>query len=278
MINRNRAEGWKYAKISGHENEYLVAELLENDKEYAKKFLECINLKNYFINEIKFGGLHEESVISIFDDLTKSKTDLSIYLNNYERINFSIKKSTGGQVFLISKERFIDGFEKMFKTVINEDVKNAIYLFWSGKNDRPLDKLINYYGQDFKDYELRKNRLTATTLYNYDDILYNKLLDWFKENIYEITIFCFKTGLSIDEYSYADFVWFKNLVDDNYMDEIFDIELVAQKSFEYRKLINYGKKNGGTTIILPFGSVQWHQNQLQFRHDLKSIKRIVKNV
>lgn len=276
MINRNRAEGWQYAKLSGHENEYCVSELLVNDIHYTNFFLKRLNKSTFSIQKVKYGGLHEESVLSIFNDLTKSKTDLSVYLNNEERINFSLKKSEGGQVFLINKERFINGFEKMFNTTISESVKQAIYLFWSGKNDPSLNNIINSYNSNFKNYEIRKNRLTASTLFNYDSTLYYNLLTWFRENIYNLTIFCFATGLSIDRKSYSHYVWFKNLVDNNKnMDELFCIENIARQSYLYNSIINYGTRNGGTTIVLPFGSVQWHQNQLQFRHDLKSIKAIM---
>lgn len=277
MENRNRAEGWQYAKISGHENEYRVSKLLKEDKIYSDSILKKMDRYGNSIVNIKYGGLHEENVISIFDDFTKSKTDLSLYLNNEERINISLKKSEGGQVFLISKERFIRGFEFQFNTKIPELVKKGIYLFWSGKNNPSLKNIINSYGTNFKNYEERKNRLTASTLYNYNPIIYEELLSWFKENIFNITIFCFSIGLSTDINSFAQYIWFKNLVDIGYqgMDEIFFIEKIAEQSEKYFNLIKYGSKNGGTTIILPFGSVQWHQNQLQFRHDLRSIKTII---
>ena len=31
---RNRAEGWKHAKLSGHKNEALVKSLIDNDPKY----------------------------------------------------------------------------------------------------------------------------------------------------------------------------------------------------------------------------------------------------
>ena len=38
MYGRNRSEGWKHAKLSGHENEELVKELLDNDEKYTREF------------------------------------------------------------------------------------------------------------------------------------------------------------------------------------------------------------------------------------------------
>ena len=34
----------------------------------------------------------------------------------------------------------------------------------------------------------------------------------------------------------------------------------------------FGTTNGGTTIQLPFGFVQWHQHQMQFHHNYYKIK------
>lgn len=39
MEHRNRAQGWKHAKRSGHENERLVAELTENDINIQNRLL-----------------------------------------------------------------------------------------------------------------------------------------------------------------------------------------------------------------------------------------------
>jgi hypothetical protein len=39
MTNRNRAQGWQHAKLSGHKNEDLIKRLLDTDIEYAQEFL-----------------------------------------------------------------------------------------------------------------------------------------------------------------------------------------------------------------------------------------------
>lgn len=39
----------------------------------------------------------------------------------------------------------------------------------------------------------------------------------------------------------------------------------------------YGYKNGGTTIQLPFGFVQWHQSSMQFHHSFDKIRNILKS-
>ena len=37
----------------------------------------------------------------------------------------------------------------------------------------------------------------------------------------------------------------------------------------------YGTKNGGTTIQLPFGHLQFHQGGLQFHHNYEKIKELI---
>ena len=39
MVKRNRAIGWKHAKITGHENEHLISNLILNDSKIQKTYL-----------------------------------------------------------------------------------------------------------------------------------------------------------------------------------------------------------------------------------------------
>jgi len=88
---RNRSEGWRHAKLSGHSNEELVKQLLDNDKKYASEFLRRINCTNKKIKQTSIGGLHETNVLSVTGKKTKSKTDLKILLEDGYVKNISIK-------------------------------------------------------------------------------------------------------------------------------------------------------------------------------------------
>ena len=70
---RNRAEGWKYAKLSGHRNEAKIKNLFDNE-EYKNKFSERLGVTT--IESASIGGLHEVDVDCILGGKTKSKTDL----------------------------------------------------------------------------------------------------------------------------------------------------------------------------------------------------------
>ena len=281
MENRNREEGWQYAKISGHENESLIKELLENDLEYSKNFLKRINRENVNINEVVIGGLHETNFLSVNENKTKSKTDLKIFLENGEIINISIKKSLAGQVYLVSSEIFIKTFEKQFKKMIPENVKKAINLFWAGNPKEAVSIIKNYADQSkekFYNSQIRHQSLNATTLKAYSSNMYTELLNWFYNNISEITKLSFSMGAVAIHSEWSDYIWYKNLVDDGVtIDSIFSIKelcnAITALPCEY---IDYGEKNGGTTIQLPFGFVQWHQSKLQFHHNYEKIANIIK--
>jgi hypothetical protein len=280
METRNREEGWKYAKISGHENEYLIKKLIEDNLEYSKKFLKRINRENESIEKVVIGGLNETNVPSVNGNKTKSKTDLKIFLKNGETINISIKKSLGGQVYLVSSETFIKTFETQFNQIIPENVKKAIKLFWSGNGEEALHIIKKYADQSEEknyDSQIRHKSLNATTLKNYSQNMYNELLNWFYDNIYKITKLSFSMGAVANENEWSDYIWYKNLVDDEI--ETDSIFLIEELSDIIRTLpsnsIYYGEKNGGTTIQLPFGFVQWHQSKLQFHHDYKKIAHMI---
>ena len=48
MADRNRAEGWKHAKLTGHENEALLEALVENNGELQDRLLECGKQRGVF--------------------------------------------------------------------------------------------------------------------------------------------------------------------------------------------------------------------------------------
>lgn len=71
MTQRNRASGWKHAKLSGHTNEACVKELLDTKIEYREKFLKRIGYGNDSISSTSIGGLHETNVPGILGKKTK---------------------------------------------------------------------------------------------------------------------------------------------------------------------------------------------------------------
>lgn len=277
---RNRAAGWKHAKLSGHENETKLEYLMQYDIATQEHFLSRIGKAGHTITHVKVGGLCEKDVPCVFTgEQTKSKTDMRIVLDDGSEYNVSIKKSLAGQVYLISADRFVRGYEAQYKTTIPDNVKRAIALYWGCTDE--ISNLIEVYGTQ-PAYEKRKHRLVANTLAKYDISLNLVLLDWFKNHMREITEFCFSRGLAANKSDWANVIWYKNELGENSIDQIFVINDLCDKMQSAAKTSTfYGKVGGGTTIQLPFGFVQWHSptkkipGDMQFHHKFKSISNSI---
>lgn len=278
---RNRATGWKHAKLSGHENESTIEKMIENDQEYQHAFLEKLGKPTATIKHIQVGGLYEKDVECVFPgEKTKSKTDMQIILDDNTIYNVSIKKSLGGQVYLISDSRFMQGYEKQYNCIIPSKVKRAIQLFWGSADD--TQQIINDFGTQ-KKYENHKHRLVADSIKVYDKSLYDELLAWFTNNVTNLVDFCFSKGLAKNPKDWANIIWYKNELGENTVDRIFSIEemsgFLAKNASQNTE---YGTRGGGTTIQLPFGFVQWHSPTkvipgcMQFHHSYEKIEQAQK--
>ena len=275
---RDRAAGWKHAKLSGHSNEECVKNLLDTDPAYGEKLLRRMGYPSEKIKSTSIGGLHETNVPSVLGRTTKSKTDLKIFCESGRTINVSIKKSLSGQAYLIRANNFLRVFEAQFHKIIPETVKRAIELFWAAADD--ATEIIEQFGNkvETRNYEmqLRHKSLNATTLKNYDPSLYAGLLQWFRENAYDLAKLSFTMGAAADRSEWSEFVWYINLLGENDVDDVFHIEDICRAAVETADSNTfYGDTNGGTTIQLPFGFVQWHQAQLQFRHSYEKISSLL---
>lgn len=275
MEHRDRAAGWKHAKLTGHENERLIAELTKDNIDIQQRLLQCAHINDSSVVQVEYGGLCETDVDCILGGKTKSKTYMWLLLSNGKRLNVSIKKDEGGQVFLIGIERFIEGFQLQYHKEIPAVVKRAISLYF-GSADDTLD-VINNFGDANKQLEVRKHRVVADTLKVYDENLYFSLLNWINDNIAELFDFCFAKGLASNSEDWAQIVWYKNMIGENQFDTMLFLE-------DFKSSIphtaEYGTRNGGSTIQLPFGFVQWHSprkvipGNLQFHHSYEKIKSL----
>lgn len=280
MSERNRAQGWKYAKLSGHTNENKIESLLMTKKDLQSAFLSRIGEADKTIIHISGGGVSECHVPSVFtsSNLTTPKTDMYIHLNDGRILTFSIKKSLAGQVYLVTIENFIEAFEKHFAP-IPDMVKIGIQLYW-GSHKNTLD-VVNKYGTH-KAYEHHKHRAVADTIHRYNSKLYSTFFKWFIDNSSNLAELCFARGGSSRKSDWAQFIWYKNELGETSIDKIFRIEDIcsAVKNTAQSNTF-FGSVNGGSTIQLPFGFVQWHSPQktipgcVQFHHKYKCLSAIM---
>lgn len=273
---RDRASGWRHAKLSGHENESDV-ETLFKDQSFRDSFSK--RLKIGTIVSASVGGLCETNVPSVLGKKTKSKTDLQLLLADGTRINVSIKKSPGGQVYLIGVENFINGFEKQFNTTIPEDIKDSLRLYFFGHpNTNALLNDANVVkGEDslLIQYQREHNRLVWKSLYNYNKPKADALMTWFKDNMGNIATFCFSSGLASNKDDWADYVWYVNELGEGDFDHIFSIKDIVAAVVKNQAMVLPSSKNGGSTTYLPLGFVQWHQEKMQFHHSMEKLLQIV---
>ena len=273
---RDSSEGWQHAKLSGHENESDVEQLFENE---SFRTLFSVRLGIGRIVSVSVGGLNETDVPSVLGGKTKSKTDLTIRLEDGNLVNISIKKSAGGQVYLIGVDRFIAGFEKQFGKIIPKEIKDLLHIYFFG-GDQTNSLLANpsvIKGQSSAliTYQKRHNRLVWDSIKNWDAGKYDLLLGWFKNNISEIAEFCFSKGLAARSQDWAHYVWYINLLGEDDFDEIFSIAEIKESVKKHLDMVCPSTQNGGSTTQLPIGFVQWHQEKMQFHHSLDKLKKII---
>lgn len=91
--NRNRAEGWKWAKMSGHKNEEEIKKHLNQNENLFSSFCYRLLGEKGLKGRAIAGGLNESNVPSVLKGSTKSKTDMRLNLQNGHTINISIKKA-----------------------------------------------------------------------------------------------------------------------------------------------------------------------------------------
>ncbi|MFW5887775.1 MAG: hypothetical protein ACOCUH_03150 [Bacteriovoracia bacterium] len=280
ILIRNRKEGWQHAKLSGHDNEDLILsqlECLDSRNQLLENLRSRLGKNLQQVKKLTHSGIKEVGVPCIIGGLTKGKTDLSIEWSDNSKSRISIKKSLGGQVYLISTSRFINGFSRHFKEVEPEIQKALMLYFGEDKETLEILNRTATFNQITRNYELKKRRLTFESLKSHNKNMAEGMIQWFKDNIDKIVLFCFSRGLVEDKECWADYIWYKNLLKENNIDEIVSILQLAQNC--KKTAVNNtmpGARNGGSTIQLPFGFVQWHQGKMQFHHSYEKITKLTK--
>jgi hypothetical protein len=277
---RNRSEGWRHAKLDGHDNEQLFAKSLVNNQEFIstiEKHLMKTSPKGSPIISVD-GSKHVES---IFGDKTTSKVDIALNWDTGQRINISLKKSNSGQVWLISVPRFISAMEYYLGRSIDSEVRVGISLFIGGSN---LSRYENYF-EKACEYNMKWNpsiamqerhqtRLVANSIETIFPSVWESTLGFLNSNIGLITKLCFSMGLAKSETEAADVIIYNKANDGN---SVFSISEIIQSAQAHTKLnpIVAGPRNGGSTLQLPTGFLQMHHpqgdNLLQFHHQYKKI-------
>jgi hypothetical protein len=280
---RTRSEGWKHAKIDGHANEFSFGEQLITDKYFLKALSDSIlDSAPSGTPTIQVDG--SKHVESILDGLTTSKVDLEITWPKGEKVTISLKKSNSGQVWLISVQRFMAALSHHTGKVIDKDVAAGISLFIGGSN---LDSYRSLYEQallvdqknrpKIAEQETHQKRLLAESISFSFPNIWEKTLNYFNENIELITRLSFAEGLAAYPKDFAQVVVYNKAPRGS---NIFPISTLVETMSEVidASPVVPGPRNGGSTLLLPTGTLQMHHpqddNLMQFRHEYKKIVKL----
>ncbi len=270
-------------KQSGHENELLIANALNNDKHFRAHFCERIGRPILDFSRANAGGKNASFENGVLGRKTTGKTDISVTWKDGSTTNISVKKSVSGQAYLVSAKNFVSVYEAQYKVIVPEKVVRALELFIGEACDSKdiLERTnIQIDGVAVRKLEHEQNhRLVYDVIYAYDSNIATELLKWLKKEIVSVFEISFSAGAVADKKYWSNILWYKNLVDQDcegidYMIPMTKIMDALRKRGE-RNIVERGPKNGGSTISLPFGHLQYHLKQLEFYHKMKKIQDLL---
>lgn len=290
MNHRNRAEGWQYAKLTGHQREEDVAAELRSDGTLSSwMHLQYFGTPEVALPRVETSGISMERIPSVLGGLTVPKVDLSVEWPA-GTVRVSLKKSEAGQVWLVSLERFVRGFEAQFGDPVPEAVREGLRLFIGPLDLAEMeDVLAGHPPQGPRSrsgagpQELHQRRFVARTLEQRRPDTWAATLEWLQQEMPRVAELCFVRGLARDEANYADAVVYSIVERGAVRNFLFPLARLIDyvRTTQEARRVQIGPRQGGSTIIMPFGSLQMHnpkqrgenvyRNQLQFRHRLQDL-------
>jgi hypothetical protein len=286
---RNRSEGWTHAKLSGHALEDQLADALQRDSNLASGLHEdCFGVPEPRLPRVSGGGIAASHVECVLGGVTPSKADLRVAWPSGRSAGISLKKSEGGQVWLVTPERFFAGFERQFGRRVPDSVRLGLGLFIGPVTEREMRRVLGgrpTHGpvrkKDGVSQEFHQERFVAATLEKIIPREWSETLAWLRCELPSIVELCFARGLCASAQGNAEFIWYHVLGEGSgrrIKSRIVPVaELIrAIRAMPEARRAVVGPRNGGSTITLPFGFLQMHRpaggNQLQFHHGLEAIQ------
>lgn len=285
MTGRNRSEGWTHAKLSGHEMEDYISERLLIDRSFSSSLHKrCFGHPCDKPPSVDSGGISAIHVPSVLGGSTQRKTDISIKWPNGQSARISLKKSCGGQVWLITTSRFFSSFEKHYGETIPDIIKTGMNMFIGSDLKGTIESLLDgrqpvgpRRKKDGQYLEIHQQRLVAETLERYFSKEWQGVIAWMRTNLPKIFQLCFSRGLCSNPEDWADFAWYYVIDEDSpkramILDELYRVDDISRKidKMDLKDRVVVGPRSGGSTLILPFGFLQMHspigKNQMQFHH------------
>ena len=277
-IRRNRSQGWKWAKLTGHQLEVELADRIKNEPDLGRELGSRILGRDVGSpNSVSGGGVAAERILDVFGNHTNGKPDIYLRWRDLPPVNISLKKSTSGQVFLTSVDRFVTGFRAQFNLLVPSRVVEMLHLFIGTDKERCEVAMRGrkYFGPLHRNQttlqEEHQHRILGITLDQHFKEDWELSLNWMKSNASNIADFVFARGYAMHRKDYATHVWYLTLQDDVVeIDQIIPISEICTHADANSGRVAVGPRNGGSTIVFPFGFLQMHspqgENQIQFHH------------
>lgn len=277
MSERNRSEGWQFAKLDGHKNEQELGVILRESSELTNLLHEIV-YKKAQKNQPKVLVDGSKHVPSILGNSTVSKIDIDLIWET-RQLGLSVKKSNDGQVWLVGVDKFLKSLALVTGKDVPGDVEFVLSLFIGGENlsnfqdafirGLKLSKSERYYGQ-----QLHQNRLMLKSIDKAFPKELTKAFEYFQENLRTMTELMFFTGLASRPEDSAQIIVYNKVYAGRNIFSKTDL-LSNIDSTENLKRVIPGVLYGGSTIQFPTGSLQMHKpngkNLLQFRHSYKKV-------
>jgi hypothetical protein len=284
----NRSDGWREAKNSAHALEVALAKVIENNLSAANWVSqECFQELRGKPVSVVADGKKAKRVPAIIDKKTTGKIDIEVGWDDKKysdspSARLSLKKCVEGQAFLIGVERFIAGFEAHYGVVIPASVKQSIRVFIGG-DTKLISSLMagkSYKGvihRSGKLLEVHQKRISGETLRQHFPSDWDEMLDWFDENVAAITDFVFARGLALEDRDVATHIWYhidNKKTKQNEINAIYSISQLIDEVSNDSEYVRRNNRDAKTVIVFPFGKLQMHQGQMQFRHDYNKVSSL----
>jgi hypothetical protein len=148
---KSHSDAWKKSKVEAYSMRVNILQEFLDNAEFA-----CSFSNHFFGHDLGVADFDKSNawaieVRDVFGGMTKGKSNLNVHWKTGEHLNISLRSSKNSQVYLVSVDRFIDGYEKIYDP-ISENIKWVLRLF-IGSDKALLDKFMmgkKYQGPKYK--------------------------------------------------------------------------------------------------------------------------------
>jgi hypothetical protein len=277
MSERNRSEGWQFAKLDGHRNEEELGVILRESPELTNLLHEIVyQEKQASQPKVLVDG--SKHVPSILGRSTTSKIDIDLVWPT-KNLGLSVKGSNSGQVWLVGLDKFLKVLTLTTGQTAPEDVELVLSLFVGGENLNKFqqefsDGLSRSVNEIFYDQQVRQNRLVLNSIHKLIPEALSTTFEFFRANLRIMTELMFFKGLASDSKECAEMVIYNKVYSGRNLFSKVDLLSTIDSARNLEKVAP-GSRNGGSTIQLPTGFLQMHKpqgkNLLQFHHNYKKV-------